>query len=652
LQKFLFLILFFNTLIFADNVITINTKDSYSIGKSVAYFIDRSNKTTLQEVQSKHFTNYNKEIINFSFLQPTYWFTFKLKYDQDQIAKKWWLYIDYPHLDFVSLYILNENNETIFHQKGGDLELIAKEQLRHNNLLFSLPKSSVEVYTYYLRVETSGSVLLPLQIISNSKLLEESNFAKILSGLYYGILMILILYTLVTFLATKEKVYGFYILFILSYGLWQLSYDGLGILYFWGDSYWMREKATVFFIFTSTFFLLLFSKTLLKAKLHMPRYNRFLLEPLTYIAIIGIVASVVLPYKYIIVLGSLLSIIVSVSLFIGGLIVLKKDYYSIRLFVLGWTIFLTATVLFVLSKFNFIDGYIVMQYGQQIGSAIELTLFSGALMQHFNNLKNEYTKKLKDHNKNLEEMVAQALQKERQNDQILIEQSKLASMGEMIEQIAHQWRQPLNNIGLINQDFYFKKELNKLQEEDYKRLHTLIDTNISYMSDTIDDFRNYYTRNQAKEIYDLHDAIGTILHIVEATFKHYRIKISLDIEKNIYVYNIKNELFQVFLNILNNAKDVLLSQGITDKKITIRLNKNRDFAFVKIEDNGGGVSEKIISKIFKPYFTTKSQKNGTGIGLYMSKEIIEKNMLGTLEVENINEGCCFSIQLPLHKKDS
>ena len=652
MQKFLFLILFFNTLIFADNVITINTKDSYSIGKSVAYFIDRSNKTTLQEVQSKHFTNYNKEIINFSFLQPTYWFTFKLKYDQDQIAKKWWLYIDYPHLDFVSLYILNENNETIFHQKGGDLELIAKEQLRHNNLLFSLPKSSVEVYTYYLRVETSGSVLLPLQIISNSKLLEESNFAKILSGLYYGILMILILYTLVTFLATKEKVYGFYILFILSYGLWQLSYDGLGILYFWGDSYWMREKATVFFIFTSTFFLLLFSKTLLKAKLHMPRYNRFLLEPLTYIAIIGIVASVVLPYKYIIVLGSLLSIIVSVSLFIGGLIVLKKDYYSIRLFVLGWTIFLTATVLFVLSKFNFIDGYIVMQYGQQIGSAIELTLFSGALMQHFNNLKNEYTKKLKDHNKNLEEMVAQALQKERQNDQILIEQSKLASMGEMIEQIAHQWRQPLNNIGLINQDFYFKKELNKLQEEDYKRLHTLIDTNISYMSDTIDDFRNYYTRNQAKEIYDLHDAIGTILHIVEATFKHYRIKISLDIEKNIYVYNIKNELFQVFLNILNNAKDVLLSQGITDKKITIRLNKNRDFAFVKIEDNGGGVSEKIISKIFKPYFTTKSQKNGTGIGLYMSKEIIEKNMSGTLEVENINEGCCFSIQLPLHKKDS
>ena len=651
MQKFLFLILFFNTLIFAQSVITIDTKESYSIGKSVAYFVDKSNNTTLQEVQSKQFINYDKEIINFSFLQPTYWFTFKLKYDESQLGKQWWLYIDYPHLDFVSLYILNENNETIFHQKGGDLEVTAKEQLSHNNLLFSLPKSTSEVYTYYLRVETSGSVLLPLQVMSNSKLLESSNFAKILSGLYYGILMILMLYTLVTFLATKEKVYGFYILFILSYGLWQLSYDGLGILYFWGENYWMREKSTVFFIFTSTFFLLLFSKTLLKAKQHMPRYNRFLLEPLTYIAIAGIVASVILPYKYIIVLGSLLSIIVSVSLFIGGLIVLKKDYYSIRLFVLGWTIFLSATVLFVLSKFNYIEGYIVMQYGQQIGSAIELTLFSGALMQHFNNLKNEYTKKLKDHNKNLEEMVSKALQKERQNDQILIEQSKLASMGEMIEQIAHQWRQPLNNIGLINQDFYFKKELNNLEEEDYKRLHTLIDTNISYMSDTIDDFRNYYTRNQAKETYDLHDAISTILHIVEATFKHYRINISLDIEKNIYVYNIKNELFQVFLNILNNAKDVLISQEITEKKITIRLKKNSDFAFVEIEDNGGGISEEIISKIFKPYFTTKSQKNGTGIGLYMSKEIIEKNMQGTLKVENVAEGSCFRIELPLDKKE-
>jgi len=652
LQKFLFLLLFFSSLSFSDDLITIDDKEVYSIGKDVAYFIDKSNKLTLEDIKTKKFINHDKDIINFSFLQPTYWFTFKVKYSQTQINQPWWLSIDYPHLDFLSLYILDDNNKIILHQKGGDLELSSNELIHHNSFIFSLPNSSSEVYTYYLRVQTSGSVLLPLQIISNSKLIENSNFAKILSGLYYGILLILMLYTLVTFLATKEKIYAFYILFILSYGLWQLSYDGLGILYFWGENYWMRDKATVFFIFTSTFFLLLFSKKLLKAKRHIPQYNNLLLEPLKYIALAGIIASVILPYKYMIVLGSLISIVVSISLFIAGLIVLKKDYYSIRLFVLGWTVFLTATVLFVLSKFNLIDGYIVMQYAQQIGSAIELTLFSGALMQHFNNLKNEYTQKLKDHNKNLEEMVAKALKKERQNDQVLMEQSKLASMGEMIEQIAHQWRQPLNNIGLINQDFYFKKELHTLQEEDYEKLHTLIDTNISYMSNTIDDFRNYYTRKQEKEEYDLHDAINTILHIVEATFKHYKITISLDIEKNVYVYNIKNELFQVFLNILNNAKDVLISQNIVEKKIAIHLKMNDDFAVVEIEDNGGGISEEIISKIFNPYFTTKSQEHGTGIGLYMSKEIIQNSMSGRLEVRNTEDGCCFSIQLPLYKKES
>jgi len=651
LQKILFLLLFFASLAFSDKLITIDDKEIYSIGKNVAYFVDKSNKLSLEDIKTKKFTDYNKDIINFSFLQPTYWFTFKVKFNKDQIDKHWWLWIDYPHLDFVSFYVLDENNKIIFHQKGGDLELSTKNEINHNSLLFSLPNSTPKLYTCYLRVETSGSILLPIKIISNSKLIENSNFTKILSGLYYGILLILMLYTLVTFLATKEKIYAYYIIFILSYGLWQLSYDGLGILYFWGDNYWMREKATVFFIFTSTFFLLLFSNTLLKAKEHIPRYSHFLLEPLKYIALAGVVASVMLPYKYIIVVGSFLSIIVSISLFIAGLIVLRKDYYSIRLFVLGWAVFLTSTILFVLSKFNLIDGYIAMQYAQQIGSAVELTLFSGALMQHFNNLKNEYTQKLKDHNKNLEDMVSIALKKERQNDQILMEQSKLASMGEMIEQIAHQWRQPLNNIGLINQDFYFKKELHTLEEEDYKKLHTLIDTNISYMSDTIDDFRNYYMKNQEKENYDLYDAINTILHIVEATFKHYKISITLNIKKDVYVYNIRNELFQVFLNILNNAKDVLISQNITEKKITVRLKFNDKFASVEIEDNGGGIPQEIISKIFNPYFTTKSKEHGTGIGLYMSKEIVENSMSGKLEVRNTKDGCCFSIELPRYKKE-
>jgi len=625
---------------------------SYSIGKNVSYLADTTNKLTLKEVQNHTFEKYEKDILNFSFLAPTHWFKLQFKYNTLTSQQKWWLNIDYPLLDFLTLYTLDSNNRLINVQKHGDLEISSNNPLDLNTFLFSLPNEVNQIYTLYLRVETSSSMLVPIQILSNKKLIHKIHLTQTISGLYYGILLILMFYTLITFIVTKEKVYGLYVLFIVSYGLWQLSYDGLGVLYLWGDSYWMREKATVLFIYTSTFLLLVFSKTLLHSKKNMPRYNQIVLDPLTYLALLGILAAMLMPYKYTIVLGAILSIFVPATLFIGGLIVIKKDYYSIRLFVLGWAVFLLATILFTLSKFNLIEGYLIMKYGQQIGSAIELTLLSGALMQHFNNLKNEYTDKLKNHNENLKNMVSQALQKERHKDQILIEQSKLASMGEMIEQIAHQWRQPLNNIGLINQDFYFKKELHTLQEEDYEKLHTRIDTNISYMSNTIDDFRNYYIRNQEKENYNLHDAINTILHIVEATFKHYKIAISLDIEKDIYVYNIKNELFQVFLNILNNAKDVLISQNITEKKIAVRLKMNDYFAFVEIEDNGGGISKKIIGKIFDPYFTTKSHKHGTGIGLYMSKGMIENSMSGKLKVKNTDNGCCFTIKLPLYKKES
>ena len=652
MRKIALILILLNSLLFSANVLTLHQDASYSVGKDVTYFVDTNNTLSLEEIEKQKFTRYGKDIINFSFLAPTYWFKFNFTYDTAALAQKWWLEIAYPHLDHVSLYILDKENKLLSLSKEGDLERFPQTQIKSNALLFSLPNDMNQTYTLYLRVETSSSMFVPMQIISNNKLIEHTHLKQTLSGAYYGILLILVVYTLITFFASKERVYGFYVLYIISYALWQLSYDGLGILYLWGDSYWMREKATVFFIFTSTFLLLLFSKTLLKSTINIPRYDKIILKPLIYIVLIGLLISIVLPYKYTIVVGAILAILVPVLLFIAGLIVLKKDYYSIRLFVLGWAVFLIATILFTLSKFNIIGGYLLLNYGQQIGSVIELLLLSGALIQHFNNLKNEYTQKLKDHNKILKKMVEKALQTERNKDKILIEQSKYASMGEMIEQIAHQWRQPLNNIGLLNQDFYFKKELNELTEEDYKKLHTQIETNLSYMSNTIDDFRSYYQRDNKEERYDLYDAITIILHIVEATLNHHKIKISLDIQEDIYVYNIKNELFQVFLNILNNAKDALITQNISNKKISIKLTYDEEFAYIFIKDNGGGIPPEIISKIFNPYFTTKQAKNGTGIGLYMSKNIIEKSMSGKISVQNIEKGTLFSITLPLSKEKS
>ena len=652
-MRYIYIFLFLHTFLYANSVLVVKKQSNfYNIGKHLEYYVDVDDLCSIECVQTKKFKDYKKNIANFGFLQPTYWFKLRFRYDETMTDKKWLFSIDNHLLNYLDIYLLDTKHEIILHKKSGNLLRDRIDADSHQNtILFDIPNNTDEVFTLYIKIKTSGSMFIPMQLTSYKSFLQTTHLTQSISGVYYGVLFMLMLYNFITFLYTREKVYALYVAFIVSYALWQLSFDGLGVVYFWHDNYWMREKGTVFFIYTSTFALLLFSQTLLKAKENIPKLNTLLLEPLKYITIIGIIASIFLPYKYTIVFGALLAISVPATLFAGGILVLRKDYYSIRLFVLGWGVFLVSTILFALSKFDLIPGYIIMKYGQQIGSLIDMILLSGALAERFKRLEDEYKLKLRDHNIDLKNRVNKALEQERKKDKMLIEQSRLASMGEMIEQIAHQWRQPLNNIGLLNQDMFFKKKLSSLTDAEFDKIHDQIDSNLQYMSNTIDDFRSYYKSDKKEELYSLSDAIRVILNITEASFKHSKIELFLDIDKNVKVKNVKNEFYQVILNILNNAKDAILSNNIEDRKIKIIVKADDEFAYIDIIDNAGGVPEDIISKVFDPYFTTKFSNQGTGIGLYMSKMIIEKNMFGVLRVENIDDGACFCIKLPLGEDD-
>ncbi len=648
MRNILFLFFLFSSLVFAQEALHIQqSKNPYAVGKYTSYFVDTSNNLTLKDVQKKTFTPYTKAIINFGFLQPTYWFQFHVTFDKAVDGSKWWLDINYPLLNYVDLYAFDENKVLLFHKKGGDLIAQSHKDVQENRILFSLPNQCKKKYTLYMRVQTSGSLFVPLNIISTKALIKEIHLSQILSGIYYGTLLILILYSSMTFFYSKEKIYLLYIAFVFSYALWQLSFDGQGAYYFWNDNFWMVEKGTAFFIYSSTVTLIIFSQALIQSKNHITKYHNILLQPLKYIALIGLFASVVFPYKYTIIAGALLGVFTPIVLFMAGILVAKKGYYGMRFFVVGWGIFLVATVLFSLSKFGIISGYTITKYGQQIGSAVDLVLLSIALAYRFKQLQDEYTQKLKDYTKNLEQQVEAALIKERAKDNLLIEQSKLASMGEMMEQIAHQWRQPLNNIGLINQDIYFKKQLNNLSDDDFEKLHEQIDANIAYLSDTINNFRMYYQKGQEKEVYTLDDAMQTVIHITEATFKYYHINIILHKNANAVVKTIKSDIFQVLLNILNNAKDALIENAIEKKTITITIKTDAQNAYVHILDNAGGISSTFIDNIFDSYFSTKDKDKGTGIGLYMAKTLVEEKMQGKLSVSNQGDGACFVVQLPL-----
>ncbi|MCD4758130.1 MAG: PAS domain S-box protein [Arcobacteraceae bacterium] len=242
----------------------------------------------------------------------------------------------------------------------------------------------------------------------------------------------------------------------------------------------------------------------------------------------------------------------------------------------------------------------------------------------------------------------------KEKEQILFQQSKMAAMGEMLENIAHQWRQPLSVISTAASGIQMQKEFNILDEKVMDESLQLIVTTTEHLSSTIDDFRNFFKQDKEEVEFLLAHAIEKSLNIVISKFRNRSIVIEKELT-GITILGFENELVQVIMNILNNSKDVLEKKDIDDRVILIKTFIENQKAYLTIQDSGGGIPEDIIDKVFEPYFTTKHQAQGTGIGLYMSAEIISKHMNGTVSVENKifqykekkYKGACFIITFPL-----
>lgn len=270
--------------------------------------------------------------------------------------------------------------------------------------------------------------------------------------------------------------------------------------------------------------------------------------------------------------------------------------------------------------------------------------FAGIVLQEklFNYLGEDiYKMHLKDH-------MDKQLEKRLENEYLLMQQSKLATMGEMIGHIAHQWRQPLAQLGgiLMNLDAsYAHEELDsKAMNQHIKKGNALI----KYMSQTIDDFRNFFEPNQTQEYFDVTRYVQNAIHIIEASLTYYHIELKVISDKNIpLVKGYASEFSQVILNILDNAKDVFIERKTQSPKIIIRISSTHKHVLITIEDNAGGINASLINKIFDIYFTTKQKKGGSGLGLYMSKLILEKKGMGQIKVENTTKGARFSINLSL-----
>ncbi|WP_297443466.1 PAS domain S-box protein [Sulfurimonas sp.] len=318
----------------------------------------------------------------------------------------------------------------------------------------------------------------------------------------------------------------------------------------------------------------------------------------------------------------------------------------------GTTFYVNTTVIPILDKNDNIVEFVAIRYDvtQEVFYKKSLEQKERELQELNENLEKrveEKTKELKKLNETLERRVREEIAKNEEKQKVMFWQSRLASLGEMLANIAHQWRQPLTELTLTL--FSLKKAAVNGNMQELENLYSESKAIIQNMSTTIDDFTNFFKPTKHKHYFKVADSINESLNILEKIIIKEMISVHTEFE-DVEVLGSANELTQVIINLIQNSKDAFLQSSVLLKEIYIGVKKEQDFALIELEDNAGGIQEKEIYKIFEPYFTTKHSSSGTGLGLFMSKMICEQGLNGSIDVLSKRGRTKFIIKIPLQER--
>lgn len=643
LMRLLWIIVWLSVVSYGSTLRLGNEK-TYPLAGHISYYEDSNGTLNWQEAKEQSFQLSQKETVNFGFTSSVYWLKIDLEQRTQADLHRWWLTVAYPLLEHIDLYLLSQEGNLISHRGLGTS--VADREYPLRNFVTELSLAQHPKSTLLIRVQTQSSMQVPLQITTTSELLNSVETGSLRVGLYYGIFLIILLYNAVIFVYTKDSNYLRYILFLTSFIAWQLSFDGIGREYLWSEWTWVIQHTSAALISFTVFSALYFGRHFLTTRLYLPKIDILILI-LMGISLFLASISLIAPYSSVIVYNTALVSIVPVVLLGAGIAVMRQGYRPARFYIVGWSSFLVGTTIFAFNKFDIIPSFYGVNHVQQIGSAVEMIFLSWALADRVHLLQREYIDKLNHLNETLSEKVRDALDRARSKDRLFAQQSRNAAMGEMIEQIAHQWRQPLNTLALINQNLYFKRQLDQCDEVCYETAHDQFEEHLHYMSKTIDDFRNYYKMDKSKIPEDIGELAGFALRLNEVLLNDAHIQTHLVVQTSTKIILAKNEIIQVFMNLIKNAHDSIKERHVERGEITITVLEARGRVQILVEDNAGGIETSIIEKIFDIYFTTKSEDQGTGLGLYMCRHIIEESFGGTIGAENIAKGARFIIELPI-----
>ncbi len=334
-----------------------------------------------------------------------------------------------------------------------------------------------------------------------------------------------------------------------------------------------------------------------------------------------------------------------ISIASGSISTLSAVFRTYVAFNLPMIIMLVVAFIFDDGEFHYyialvlpIFTYVLMSASWEMHKSLKRTM-------ELKDLYSEAKEELKVINSSLEARVKEAVEVNRQKDQQMLAQSRLAQMGEMLSMIAHQWKQPLSSITATTGAMSLHMQLDTCDEKLLEEKIEHINTYTQYLSSTINDFRDFFKPDKDKKDTNLNNIVHASLQIIGSSLKADGVKVLNDLSSVNTIHSYPNELQQVLLNLLKNAKDAYIQKGIHNADIEIKTYDDGDKVILEVCDSAGGINQEDMPHIFNPYYTTKEDHDGTGLGLYMSKLIIEEHCNGVLSAENRERGACFSFTL-------
>lgn len=422
-------------------------------------------------------------------------------------------------------------------------------------------------------------------------------------GFYFGILSMILLYNLHWYRVTKDKSYLYYAIFKLFIIVVVLQNIQIIVI----DKFFLILNANVIFVF-----ILLFSREFLALNINSRR---------VYIIINNVIIFLLLCFAYSVInqhysIYDLPYSLVLSPLILLGYFIYRKGFKPAKYYMIAWGISLALVGLSNLNEYKIAEFYPEIPF-TLIGHIIESIILSYAITAKTNLL----------------------IKEKEQQSKMLIHQSKLASMGQMLENISHQWHQPLNRIAtyIINMQTYIE---NTYKTEGYL-LEVLNQSQLQleYMSNTINDFTEFNKQSKNRETFLASSVVDDVYNIVDQMLSKNNISFEMNKINDFSIFSYPNELAQVILNLVQNSQDILIKRHVKQPIIRVAIDENK----ISVQDNAGGIAVEIVDRIFEPYFTTNSKSSSLGLGLYISKMILEKHFNGLIEIEQAEQITSFNI---------